>query len=101
MLRKLKNLVSENFFASAHALHRRFDLKGSTVGRRAASRELAKGKLAVLKDLDWVAAGARLDLGVGTALLLSAIEADDLASAASGKAVVLTRGSGSVFIRAI
>ena len=36
-------MVTENFFFSGHALRTRFDLKGSTHGRRASERERAKG----------------------------------------------------------
>ena len=72
-------IISENFFWSGHELHTRFDLKGSTHGRRASDKERLKGPRAVLKDLDWLGEKPS-DFGVadarGKALLLDAVHHD-------------------------
>lgn len=47
-------VVMTNFFAGMLAIHKRFDLKGSTYKRAASEREKAKGDKAILKDLDWM-----------------------------------------------
>ena len=47
-------IIMNYWFATMHAISRRFDLKGSTKGRRASRREKAKGDAAVLKDLDFL-----------------------------------------------
>lgn len=47
-------IIMNYWFASMHAISKRFDLKGSTKGRRASRKERAKGDAAVLKDLDFL-----------------------------------------------
>ena len=47
-------IIMNYWFATMHAISRRFDLKGSTKGRRASRKERAKGDAAVLKDLDFL-----------------------------------------------
>lgn len=47
-------LVQGNVLGGRHAVFQRFDLKGSTRGRRASAGEKAKGRSSVLKDLDFV-----------------------------------------------
>jgi len=72
-------VVSENFFCSGRELHTRYDLKGSTVGRRASKKERCKGSLAILKDLDWLREQAADGLALeerDAGLLLNAIEHD-------------------------
>jgi hypothetical protein len=49
----LRFVCMTNAFAGQHEVHRRYDLKGSTTGRAASSKERAKAS-PVLKDLDWV-----------------------------------------------
>ena len=47
-------IIMNYWFATMHAISTRFDLKGSTKGRRASRKERAKGDAAVLKDLDFL-----------------------------------------------
>ena len=47
-------IIMNYWFATMHAISKRFDLKGSTKGRRASRKERAKGDAAVLKDLDFL-----------------------------------------------
>jgi len=55
-------LVMANVFGGTMSIDRRYDLKGSTHGRRASKRELAK-RAPVLKDLDWTAKESGLQIG--------------------------------------
>eukprot|EP00291_Cryptomonas_curvata_P003428 CAMPEP_0172181512 /NCGR_PEP_ID=MMETSP1050-20130122/17860_1 /TAXON_ID=233186 /ORGANISM="Cryptomonas curvata, Strain CCAP979/52" /LENGTH=489 /DNA_ID=CAMNT_0012854805 /DNA_START=195 /DNA_END=1662 /DNA_ORIENTATION=- len=50
-------VVMNNVFATSLALHTRFDLKGSTLGRTASANERRKGPRAILKDLDLIESG--------------------------------------------
>ncbi len=52
-----------NVFATAKPIHLRFDLKGSTLGRRASERERSKGSKAILKDLDLLDKGVKIRVG--------------------------------------
>jgi len=56
-------VVMNNVFATSLALHTRFDLKGSTLGRTASANERRKGPRAILKDLDLIESGTRIRLG--------------------------------------
>lgn len=47
-------IIMNYWFATMHEISKRFDLKGSTKGRRASSKEKLKGSAAVLKDLDFL-----------------------------------------------
>ena len=49
----LSFIVMNYWFASSKIIDKRFDLKGSTVGRFASSKELAKGTACVYKDNDF------------------------------------------------
>lgn len=49
-------LVMTNLLAASFLIHSRFDLKGSTYGRKASEKETKK-KWPVFKDLDWIADG--------------------------------------------
>jgi 1-phosphatidylinositol-4-phosphate 5-kinase len=54
-------IVMNYWFATMHEINKRFDLKGSTRGRRASRRERSKGDAAVLKDLDFLESGYRVE----------------------------------------
>ena len=51
--RPLSFIVMNYWFASTKIIQKRFDLKGSTFGRRASARELAKGSACIYKDNDF------------------------------------------------
>jgi len=59
---EVRVLVMLNVFGGSQKIHRRFDLKGSTVGRKANEKERSK-KSPVLKDLDWADSEKELALG--------------------------------------
>jgi len=50
---RVKVVVMLNVFGGAKKIHNKYDLKGSTAGRQASKKELAKTS-PVLKDLDWL-----------------------------------------------
>ena len=52
-------VVMTNFFAAAHEIHCKFDLKGSTYHREASEKERAKSA-PVYKDLDWMREGRKI-----------------------------------------
>jgi 1-phosphatidylinositol-4-phosphate 5-kinase len=51
--RPLSFIVMNYWFASTKIIHKRFDLKGSSFGRRASARELNKGSACIYKDNDF------------------------------------------------
>lgn len=53
-----------NVFPSNKDVHETYDLKGSTFGRVTTDQEIEKNPHAVLKDLNWVDRGRRLELGL-------------------------------------
>jgi len=53
--------VMPNLFAGIHVISLRYDLKGSTAGRTASSKELQKER-PVYKDKDWVHRGQRISM---------------------------------------
>lgn len=55
-------LVMANVFGGARTIERRYDLKGSTHGRKASKKECAK-RAPTFKDIDWVAKEPGLVLG--------------------------------------
>jgi 1-phosphatidylinositol-4-phosphate 5-kinase len=61
--RNVRFVVMNNVFATNLAIHRRFDLKGSTMGRSASQADRAKGHRCILKDNDLVASGFKLKMG--------------------------------------
>lgn len=52
-----------NVFPSNKDVHETYDLKGSTFGRVTSDEEIAKNPHAVLKDLNWVDRGRKLEFG--------------------------------------
>lgn len=58
----IRVLVMANVFGGTMSIDRRYDLKGSTHGRKASKRERAK-KSPVLKDLDWTESEPGLQIG--------------------------------------
>jgi len=52
--RNVRFVVMNNVFATNMPIHRRFDLKGSTMGRSASPSDKAKGHRCILKDLDFL-----------------------------------------------
>merc|ERR1719239_435625 len=76
-LKKIRLVVIENLFPSGVKMHLKFDLKGSTHGRKASKKEMAK-KSPTFKDLDFlhrVPEGFYIDSETYTALM-STIERD-------------------------
>jgi len=75
--KKIKLVVMKNLFPSGVKMHLKFDLKGSTHGRKASAKERAK-KSPTFKDLDFldiVTEGFHIDPKTYTALM-STIEKD-------------------------
>mmetsp|Transcript_77186 Transcript_77186/g.136218 ORF Transcript_77186/g.136218 Transcript_77186/m.136218 type:complete len:417 (-) Transcript_77186:55-1305(-) len=58
-------MVMGNVLGGRQAVLQRFDLKGSTHGRKASAKERAEGQKSVLKDLDFVFSGCSIE-GVST-----------------------------------
>mmetsp|Transcript_11838 Transcript_11838/g.28978 ORF Transcript_11838/g.28978 Transcript_11838/m.28978 type:complete len:733 (-) Transcript_11838:180-2378(-) len=61
--RKVRFVVMNNVFATNLAIHKRFDLKGSKLGRNASQHEKSKGHRAILKDLDCLEQNFKIRLG--------------------------------------
>jgi hypothetical protein len=61
--RKIHFVVMGNVFPSNKDVHETYDLKGSTFGRVTSDEEIAKNPHAVLKDLNWVNRGRKLEFG--------------------------------------
>jgi len=59
---EVRVLVMFNVFGGSQRIHKRYDLKGSTSGRKADKKELSK-KSPVRKDLDWVDTETKLKIG--------------------------------------
>lgn len=73
---EVKVLVMANVFGGAMSIDRRYDLKGSTHGRKASRKECAK-KAPTFKDIDWVAAEHALGLSASNRqTLLQSIKLD-------------------------
>jgi len=62
-------LVMANVFGGAMSIDRRYDLKGSTHGRKASRKEVAK-RAPTFKDIDWVAVEPSLGLKAENRLML-------------------------------
>ncbi|KAI6006139.1 hypothetical protein EDD15DRAFT_2384705 [Pisolithus albus] len=61
--RKIHFVIMNNLFPPHKDIHETFDLKGSTVGRLYPEEKAQKNPRAVLKDLNWIDRGKRLELG--------------------------------------
>jgi len=82
--RKHRFVLMANVFAGARRIHCKYDLKGSTHGRRSNKKERQK-KSPVLKDLDWLDAEIPANLmGPLRDLLLDALRADAAFLSAKG-----------------
>ncbi|XP_073960402.1 phosphatidylinositol 5-phosphate 4-kinase isoform X2 [Choristoneura fumiferana] len=55
-------VATRNVFSNHLNIHRKYDLKGSTVDREASDKELEK-ELPTLKDNDFIKQGVRIDIG--------------------------------------
>jgi len=61
--RNVRFVVMNNVFATNMPIHRRFDLKGSTMGRSASASDKEKGHRCILKDLDFLELNDNIKLG--------------------------------------
>ena len=69
--RKIHFVIMNNLFPAHKDIHETYDLKGSTVGREYPEEKAAKNPRAVLKDLNWIKRGKRLELGPEKRALLT------------------------------
>lgn len=69
--KKIHFVIMNNLFPPHKDIHETFDLKGSTVGREYPETKVAENPGAVLKDLNWIKWGKRLELGPEKRALLS------------------------------
>ncbi|KAI0075582.1 SAICAR synthase-like protein [Panus rudis PR-1116 ss-1] len=69
--RKIHFVIMNNLFPPHKDIHETYDLKGSTVGREYPEEKLAQNPRAVLKDLNWIKRGKRLELGPEKRALLT------------------------------
>jgi 1-phosphatidylinositol-4-phosphate 5-kinase len=73
---EISMVIMSNVFAGSQTIHRRYDLKGSTHGRRANDKERGKST-PVFKDLDWTDGESPLAIEKAARdLLLSSLEED-------------------------
>jgi 1-phosphatidylinositol-4-phosphate 5-kinase len=61
--RKIHFVVMNNLFPPHKDIHRKFDLKGSTVGREFKEEDLETNPHATLKDLNWLRRNLHLEFG--------------------------------------
>ncbi|CAL1698694.1 unnamed protein product [Somion occarium] len=69
--RKIHFVIMNNLFPPHKDVHETYDLKGSTVGREYPEEKAAQNPRAVLKDLNWIKRGKRLELGPEKRALLT------------------------------
>ncbi|KAH8828342.1 SAICAR synthase-like protein [Flagelloscypha sp. PMI_526] len=70
--RKIHFVIMNNLFPPHKDIHETYDLKGSTVGRLYPwDKAKEKGSGAVLKDLNWIEKGLRIELGPEKRALLT------------------------------
>ena len=74
--RPMRFIALNNFFAGQHVIYRRYYHTGSTHGSRASSAEVAKGRFAVYKDLDFRREQRQLHLGAQRAPTLESLRRD-------------------------
>ncbi|KAI9307471.1 hypothetical protein BJ944DRAFT_157993 [Cunninghamella echinulata] len=77
--KKIHFVVMGNVFPPNKNVHETYDLKGSTFGRITTDEEIDRNAHAVMKDLNWMNQGKKLELGpIKKQLLLSQLEKDVL-----------------------
>lgn len=69
--RKIHFVIMNNLFPAHKDIHETYDLKGSTIGRSYPEDQAQKNPGAVLKDLNWIGRGKRLELGPEKRALLT------------------------------
>jgi len=69
--RKIHFVIMNNLFPPHKDIHETYDLKGSTIGRLYPEEKAAQNPRAVLKDLNWINRGKRLELGPEKRALLT------------------------------
>ncbi|KAF8069053.1 1-phosphatidylinositol-4-phosphate 5-kinase [Lyophyllum atratum] len=69
--RKIHFVIMNNIFPPHRDIHETYDLKGSTVGREYPEDKARENPRAVLKDLNWINRGRRLELGPEKRALLT------------------------------
>lgn len=69
--RKIHFVIMNNLFPPHKDIHETYDLKGSTIGRLYPEEKAALNPRAVLKDLNWINRGKRLELGPEKRALLT------------------------------
>lgn len=76
--RNLHFVVMQSVYSGSREIHEQYDLKGSTVGRFAKPKEIARGKDCVYKDLDLIKKGeeGKLKLGPNRRQFLEQIRKD-------------------------
>ena len=66
-----------NVFPPNKDIHETFDLKGSRIGRGISDEEVKGNPLAVMKDLNWLGLGRKLEFGeIKKKVLMDQIERD-------------------------
>lgn len=69
--RKIHFVIMNNLFPPHKDVHDTYDLKGSTVGRVYPEDKARENPSAVLKDVNWIRRGERLDVGPEKRALLT------------------------------
>ncbi|OCH85483.1 SAICAR synthase-like protein [Obba rivulosa] len=69
--RKIHFVIMNNLFPAHKDIHETYDLKGSTEGREYPEDKAAQNPRAVLKDLNWIHRGKKLELGPEKRALLT------------------------------
>lgn len=85
-----------NVFPSNKDVHETYDLKGSTFGRITTEQDIIRNPHAVLKDLNWVEKGKKLELGIiKRKVLLSQLHKDVKVSKNATYTIVYTNNEYS------
>lgn len=69
--KKIHFVIMNNLFPPHKDIHETYDLKGSTVGREYPESRAEKNPRVVLKDLNWINRGKKLELGPEKRALLA------------------------------